>query len=253
MTGWIKFHRKILDNPIFLKPELYQLFTYCLLKANHSETKIIWNGKEETLKKGCFLTGRKVIARDTGQNESSVYKRLQILCKNNMISVKSNNKFSVVKVLNYCIYQGEDSEKEQQSNNKVTTKEQQSNTDKNDKNVKNDKNTSLLQNKFSNSDIEYILSLELASLMQSNKPNVKIGDPQSWAKHFDLMIRRDKRTVEDIRKVMEWSQKDSFWSSNILSARKLREKFDQLQLKMNQRQDKTSKHEQPKREGIKAW
>jgi hypothetical protein len=34
-------------------------------------------------------------------------------------------------VLNYCTYQDNENKKEQQSNNKVTTKEQQSNTDKN--------------------------------------------------------------------------------------------------------------------------
>lgn len=139
MTGWIKLHRKLLDNPIFLKPELLQLFIYCLLRANHSETKIIWNGEEETLEKGCFLTGRKVISRDTEQGESAIYKRLKILEKSNVISLKSNNRFSVVKVLNYSVYQGEEFEKEQPSNNKVTTKEQQSNTDKNVKKYKNDK------------------------------------------------------------------------------------------------------------------
>jgi len=140
MVGWIKLYRQILDNPVFLKPELYQLFSYCILRANHSETKIIWNGKEETLEKGCFITGRKTLAEDTGQNESSIYKRLKVLEKLNMITVKSNNKFSVVKVLNYGVYQGGEGEEEQQSNNKVTTKEQQSNTDKNVKKVKNDKN-----------------------------------------------------------------------------------------------------------------
>jgi len=138
--GWIKFHRKILDNAIFQNPELFQLFSYCLLMANHSEASFLWNGKEETLEKGSFITGRKAIARDLNQKESSVYKRLKTLEKLNTISVKSNNKFSIVKVLNYSIYQEEVTTGEQQSNNKVTSKEQQSNTNKNDKNVKNVRN-----------------------------------------------------------------------------------------------------------------
>ena len=128
--GWIKLHRKIMDNPIFLKPDLYQLFSYCLLRANHRATKILWNGKEETLERGCFITGRRVIASDTGQDESSIYRHLKVLEKLNMISLKSNNKFSVVKVLNYCVYQGEGSENEQQLNNQRTTNEQSANIDK---------------------------------------------------------------------------------------------------------------------------
>lgn len=139
MAGWAKLHRKILENPIFKKPELYQLFSYCVLRANHAGTKIIWNGEEEFLEKGCFITGRKSISEDTGQNESAIYRNLKVLQKLNMISVKSNNKYSVVKVLNYCVYQGSETESEQPVNNQRTTSEQPVNTDKNDKNVKNDK------------------------------------------------------------------------------------------------------------------
>lgn len=131
MAGWIKLHKKLLENPIFKKAEPLQLFMYCLLRANHDETKIIWNGKEEILEKGSFITGRKVLALATGQTESAVWKRLDSLRKMGMTTQKSNNKFTIVKVLNYCTYQGNENKKEQQSNNKVTTKEQQSNTDKN--------------------------------------------------------------------------------------------------------------------------
>ena len=42
-NGWIMLYRKLIDNPIFLKPELLQLWVYCLLKANHKENKIIFN------------------------------------------------------------------------------------------------------------------------------------------------------------------------------------------------------------------
>lgn len=136
MAGWTKTHRKILDNPIFKKPELFQLFSYCVLMANHIDKKIIMNGNEITVERGSFVTGRKVMANDTGQGESAIYKRLKVLENLKMISIKSNNRFSVLKVLNYCIYQGSDIEEEQPSNNKVTTKEQPSNTTKN---VKNDK------------------------------------------------------------------------------------------------------------------
>ena len=146
--GWIKLHRKILDNPIFLKPDLYQLFSYCLLRANHSEKKIIWNSKEEILEKGCFITGRKVIAGATGQSESAVYRKLKVLEKLNMITLKSNNKYSVVKVLNYSVYQGEENESEQPLNNQRTTTEQPVNTDKNVKNEKNEKNDIYKGNQF---------------------------------------------------------------------------------------------------------
>lgn len=45
-----------------------------------------------------------------------------------------------------------------------------------------------------------------------------------------LMLDRDGRTVEQIENAIRWCQADSFWRSNILSAAKLREKYDQLRL-----------------------
>lgn len=58
---------------------------------------------------------------------------------------------------------------------------------------------------------------------------------QRWAKDFDLMIRRDKIDGDDIAEVIEWCQKDSFWRSNILSGKKLREKYQQLRMRMESR------------------
>ena len=46
------------------------------------------------------------------------------------------------------------------------------------------------------------------------------------------MLDRDGRTVEQVRYLIDWSQRDEFWRTNILSMSKLREKFDQLRLRV---------------------
>lgn len=52
---------------------------------------------------------------------------------------------------------------------------------------------------------------------------------QRWAKDIDLLIRKDQRTPDEIRRVILWVQTPGcFWASNILSGAKLREKFPQL-------------------------
>ena len=58
---------------------------------------------------------------------------------------------------------------------------------------------------------------------------------QRWAKDFDLMLRIDRIDADDIAAAIEWSQNDNFWRSNILSGKKLREKYQQLAMKMNSR------------------
>lgn len=52
---------------------------------------------------------------------------------------------------------------------------------------------------------------------------------QRWAADIDKLIRLDKRTHDEIRRVILWCQSPGcFWVSNILSGAKLREKFPQL-------------------------
>src|SRR5699024_8665450 len=43
-----------------------------------------------------------------------------------------------------------------------------------------------------------------------------------------LMLDKDERTLEQVNWIMDWVTAHSFWASNIMSASKLREKFDQL-------------------------
>jgi hypothetical protein len=90
--------------------------------------------------------------------------------------------------------------------------------------------------KFADDSDEMRLTGELIERIQNNNPTAKVpttqAAKQSWAKVFDLMMRVDKRPIEDIRAVIAYSQLDKFWSSNILSARKLREKYDTLWMQM---------------------
>jgi hypothetical protein len=77
----------------------------------------------------------------------------------------------------------------------------------------------------------------LANLLKSqiltNKADYRIKPAQlrDWAHTADLMIRRDGRSAEQIRDLILWATTDDFWKGNILSMSKLREKFDQLEIR----------------------
>lgn len=87
--------------------------------------------------------------------------------------------------------------------------------------------------RFAEDSDEMKLCLLLAERMRQNKPDCKLpGNFQDWCRHVDLMIRIDGRTPKQIQDVIVFCQKDAFWQSNILSTKKLREKFDQLSMKM---------------------
>jgi len=59
------------------------------------------------------------------------------------------------------------------------------------------------------------------------------GAVKKWAQDIDKLNRLDGISWANIRAVLEWCQKDSFWSSNILSGKKFREKWDILTAQMN--------------------
>lgn len=86
--------------------------------------------------------------------------------------------------------------------------------------------------------------LELATLLRdkilSNIPTFKEPNLPMWAKEVRLMRERDNRTEEQIRYMINWCQKDHFWQANILSTRKLRDKFDTMvaQVKRGKTADK---------------
>jgi len=136
MQGWIKLHRKMLNSSVFQNPNILKFWVWCLLKASHTEYTTRIGIQEVTLLQGQFPFGRNVAAVELNMNPSTIYKYLNLLEGENLISTKRNNKYTVVTIEKWELYQSDNEPEEQQKNNKRTTKEQQSNTNKN---VKNDK------------------------------------------------------------------------------------------------------------------
>jgi hypothetical protein len=81
----------------------------------------------------------------------------------------------------------------------------------------------------------------LAELLKAhilrNSPSFKFKQAQlrSWAATADQMLRLDGRNVEQISELIAWCQADDFEKCNVLSMRKLRTRFDALELKKRTR------------------
>ena len=87
---------------------------------------------------------------------------------------------------------------------------------------------------FCSDSIPYLLAKHFEKCIQMHSPSFpsKEAQRQRWAKDIDLMLRIDKLDPDDIAQTIQWCQQDSFWKSNILSGKKLREKYQQLRIKM---------------------
>lgn len=134
--GWVKLHRKILDNPIFKNDKLFRVFIYLLLKASHTNHDQLIGDSIVALKKGQWATGRKAISRDTGLTEQNVRTAISKLEKLGILTIKVTVKYSIFSISNWDGYQQDNQQvtnKQPTSNQQVTT----INNGKNDNNVNN--------------------------------------------------------------------------------------------------------------------
>ena len=65
-----------------------------------------------------------------------------------------------------------------------------------------------------------------------------------------LLLDKDGRSVEQVETAIRWCQADEFWRANILSASKLREKYDQLRLAAQRRSSGASRAEDRQRHNL---
>ena len=137
-SSFIKLDRNILESPLFDDAETLKLWIYLLANTAYDERTVSVGNQIITLEKGQLIVGRKKLAEILRTTESKVYRTLLKLKSNNSIDIKPNNKFSLITIVNWAKYQDNRSRSEQQNehpieqqmNNKRTTNEQQTNTNK---------------------------------------------------------------------------------------------------------------------------
>lgn len=144
MEGWIKIHRKILDNPIVCKDsETFAIWIYLLLNATHQDVPALFKGKRITLQKGQLLTGILSIAKKLDIDKSKVQRTLKSFENDKQIEQQMSNQNRLISILNWEEYQNIDKPNDKQLINERETSDKQVITNKNvknDKNVKNGRN-----------------------------------------------------------------------------------------------------------------
>lgn len=101
------------------------------------------------------------------------------------------------------------------------------------------------QYKFEEGSIELNLAREMRRIMLEVKPDGivpgdKVKDLQNWSQHIDYMLRLDNRDPMKLIEIFKWTQKNDFWVANIRSPRKLRDKWDSLELQMDRDRPKNT-------------
>lgn len=144
--GYIKVWRKIADNDILKNHKYCAFFLWSLTKASHKEKTIIIGGQSVHILPGQFILGRKSASLALGMSEQEIRTCLKLAQNLEFLTIKSTNKFSIISVINWDIYQGSDYD--DQPADQPTSNQQATNKQPQIKNVKNYKNNTYAQNEF---------------------------------------------------------------------------------------------------------
>ena len=148
-TGYIKLYRKVTNSFVWTNANMFKLWSLCLMKASHKESRFIFNGQEIAVSSGQFVTGRAVIEKEFNEGVPrdqqivgrTLWRWLKKFENEQMLSISSTPKYSVITLNNWDDYQVND---QQVSNNRPTSVQQLS-TYKNEKNDKNEKNVVVVE------------------------------------------------------------------------------------------------------------
>ena len=108
VNGWIKIHRKILDNRVVCKDADHMaVWMYLLLNASHNAHSQLYGGKTVELRPGQLITGRRVIGERLNINEIKVKRILKLFQENGQISIEGAKAGSLISILAWKEYQSE--------------------------------------------------------------------------------------------------------------------------------------------------
>ena len=214
--GFITLQRQMLQWEWYTDINVRGLFNHILLMANHTDK----NYRGTLIKRGTFVTGLDVLAKENGLSVQQIRTCLNKLKSTNEITIKTSSKGSVIQVVKYNDYQASTNKVtskatgQQQTSNKRTTS---TNNDNNDNNENNEEvyrefahlklyksEFDKLRQKWSKLQIDGILdSVENYS---KNKNYTSLYLTANKWLHRDFPIKQAVETEDDLTEIEKWEQ-----------------------------------------------
>jgi hypothetical protein len=119
--GYIRLWRKSLDAGWIKNHKLWAFWSYCLMKASHKEYDAIVGLQIVHLMPGQFIFGRRQASKETGLSERETRTVVDALRKAENLTIKTTNKFSVITIVNWHIYQSAEIENDQLNDQQPTS------------------------------------------------------------------------------------------------------------------------------------
>lgn len=106
--GYVYISREFMKLDVFKNADAWMVFMWCMFLAQYEETKVKVGSKIITLHPGQLIISRRLIAESLNMNERDVYKCLNCLEKEGLISVKAIGGWKLVTIIDWDKYEGAD-------------------------------------------------------------------------------------------------------------------------------------------------
>lgn len=200
LNGYIKLFRKLIKWGWYKDNVVKGLFLHLLLIASFRDFE--WLGRE--LKAGQVVTGRKKLAEELGFSEQQIRTALKKLESTKEITTETTNKYTIITVVNWEDYQGDEKNTTKSLTNEQPTSNQQvTNKQPHIKNIKNNKNK---KNRKKSADARPSLSLILDFII-AEKLNV------DGKKFFEYYSNRNWK-FENGDDITDWKSLLRSWDKN---------------------------------------
>lgn len=222
MGGWIKLHRQLLNWEWYKDPKVKAVFIHLLLIANHEDKR--WQG--HVIKRGQVVTSYGHIAEDTGLSTQNVRTAINKLKSTSEITSKSTNKFTLITIEKFDLYQMKEEGITSESTDNLTNNQQTTNnqltTNKNDKNEKEgeeEKKKAVVD--FFQNNLGELTPFGLEQL----ESYYDDFDPEVIIYAMQIAVEQNVRTVSYVKGILNnWCKKGLFNLVDIKNERKPEEK-----------------------------
>lgn len=169
--GWVSLHRQIREHWLWKdKPfSKGQAWVDMILRANHSEAKIVVDKEIICIPEGAFYSSETALSEDWGWSRKKVHGFIDVLTKDTMLGIEKHRKGAVFFLINYSNFRCMGTAKAPQKNRTGTAVEPQWNTNNNDNNENNDNNSFSYRKKRGKKKSESVPSFDLAELEERMK------------------------------------------------------------------------------------
>lgn len=184
--GYVRLWRKSLDAGWIRNHKLWVFWTYCLMKASWKEYDAIVGLQVVHLLPGQFIFGREKAAEETGLSEREIRTILDFLRKAGNLTIKTTNKYSIITIINWTTYQGEEIENDQLNDQQVTSKRPHTNIKELKKKPLADfSEIQSLEERYSDKELINQCFNSISSTRKTNRisDSVKLGILQKWEKY----------------------------------------------------------------------